>query len=404
MSALQEVYNDVEQSLLTGQNENKIFTALTRIVSNAYMQVMSSDEGYCFKFSIPNSTVNRFYKDLNLDQQKINKAFMRDWGPRLTSMHQDSYYQILLLIVYYGIRHRKRYLTENALMVILMKVWNGRKHTFIKYCNKTIMNYVVNNMTSRRHEVSKHDNPVNLLKDYFVPTLLKKYESEIDRDIQKIKRLFEQCYSRVYQIFAQNPRFNPATSRNEAQGGLLPMYLKAKKEGLYMQTSAVYGSDSKPGFDEYTTQNNRERIVQRVTDAITMNPNPQYPNTIIQNINRMTKVSNRIIVQLLNSLHNHQYHDTISDILSLMLSKTNVVDEDDICNPNFEQNIKRNILKSKNNPDVRKIHQLLNSLLDDFLPKIANATFDQYSSVHQMQIRHVLTYALQYNLVKTLCR
>lgn len=403
MSAIKEVYKDLEQSLSTTKQENYVFTTLSKIVSSAYTQMLSSDEGYCFKFSLPATTVNNLYKDLNLDQKKVSDAFMKDWGPRLTSMHQDSYYQILLLIIYYSIMHNKKYLADNAFMVILMKIWNGRKRKFFKYCNKRIMNYVTNNMTNNRHVVTKYSNPVSLLHDYFVPTNLEKYSPEIKRDIGKLKRLFEQSHSRIYQIFYQNPRYNIAAGRNEAQGGLLPLYIKARKEGLYMQSTSITGSEESE-FGDYSTSSNREQITQKVVDKITMNPNPQYPNTVIQNINKATKVSNRIIVNILKELHKHQNYDHLSDIISLILSRTNIVDEADICNANFKVNLKKNIFRSKNNNEIKKIQQLINSLLEDILPKVAGSKLDQYSNVHQMQIRNVVIYGLEYNLVKTICR
>ncbi|MFW6219379.1 MAG: hypothetical protein ACOC33_00795 [bacterium] len=403
MSQLNVVYKDVEQSLSTHRSDNKIFIELTKMISNSYTQMLASDEGYCFKFSLPISGVNRFYSDLKLDQQKISDAFIKDWGPRLTVMHKDPYYQILLLFIYYAIQNNKKYMAENALMVLLMKIWNGRKHVFFKYCDKKVMHYVINNMTNNRHEVTKYANPVSLLKDYFVPTLLKKYSPEIKNDIQKLKRLFEQCHSRIYQLFVQNKRYNPATNRNEAQGGLLPLYMKAKKEGLHMQSTTIYGDDES-GFDEYSSANNRDKITNQVVDNITMNSNPQYSNAIIQNINKQTKVSNRIIVSILREMHNHKYHDTLIDIISILLSKMNIVDKSDICGSSFSNQIKNKIIKSKNNTEIRKLHMLINSMLDEILPKIANTKLSQYSNVHQMQIRNVIVYGIQHNLVKTVCR
>ena len=90
------------------------------------------------------------------------------------------------------------------------------------------MKYVISNELTNRHVLSKYENPVSLLKDYFMPTLLKKYGPEVNRDIIKLKRLFEQSWARVRQIFVFNARTNIQTGKSEAQGGLLPIYMKAK--------------------------------------------------------------------------------------------------------------------------------------------------------------------------------
>lgn len=404
MSAIHELYKKLDITLSNGTVENNIYTILAQIVSAAYRQINISDEGYCFKFNLPIQTIHKLTNDLNLTEKEISDAFVKDWGSQLTIMHKDLYYQILLLLLYYSIKKDKQFLSVNSLMIILMKVWNGRKHTFFKYCDKRVMHYVINNMTSNRHEVTKCSDPVNLLKEYFVPSILKKYGPEIDENPEKLKRLFEQCYSRIYQLFVQNPRYNPATQKNEAQGGLLPLYMKAKKEGLYMQSSNIQMGEDEPSFDVYTTSNNRDEITNTVVDNIVMNTSQHYPNTIIDQINKNTKVATKNIVKILSAIHNHQYHEVLTDIISIILSKTNVIDKSDICNPNFKSNIKKNIIASKNNTDIKKLQILLNKMLETILPQIGNISLSQYSNVHQMQIRNVIIYGLEYNLIKNICR
>ena len=48
-------------------------------------------------------------------------------------MYGDSYYHILLLIFYYGLRKGDPALKENTLLIILFKIWNGRKEKHIKF-------------------------------------------------------------------------------------------------------------------------------------------------------------------------------------------------------------------------------------------------------------------------------
>ena len=405
MSAIKEVYNDLESNISTVQKENAIYTIFTKIISNAYTQLMQTDEGYCFKFTLPITAINKLYQDIGIDPIRVLNAYKKDWGSVLTSMHKDSYYQILLLILYYAIQNNKQPLAENALTIILMKIWNGRKHRMLKYCDKRVMNYVVNNMMTNRHVINKYDNPLSLIKDYFVPTLLKKYAPEIKQDIGKLKRIFEQCYARIFQLWTQNARMNLQTNKKEAQNGILPLYIKAKQEGLYMQSTSIRsGEDQESSFDQYSSISNRDEIVTKTVDNITMNPNPQYPAPIIQNINRNTSVSNKIIEKILSSMHNHQNHDLLTEILSIILTRTNIVDKTDICDVKFKADIKRYVIGSKNNADIKKLQSLLNSLLEKILPKIANIQLSSYSNVHQMQIRNVIIYGLEYNLIKTICR
>lgn len=93
------------------------------------------------------------------------------------------------------------------------------------------MNYVIDVMISRHHLIAKHKNPFLLLKDYFVPALLKKYGPEILRDSLKLERLFSQASQRLHQIFECRFRIGMNTGKREPLGGLVALYNKAKSEG-----------------------------------------------------------------------------------------------------------------------------------------------------------------------------
>ncbi len=69
------------------------------------------------------------------------------------------------------------------------------------------------------------------------------------------------------------------TGKSVAQGGLLPLYIKAKKDGLYLTKPQ---SQSEETFDSQITVNNREEIIQDVCNNIVMNSFPHYPSEFIQ--------------------------------------------------------------------------------------------------------------------------
>ena len=95
-----------------------------------------------------------------------------------------------------------------------------RRQDFLPYCDPNIMKYVIQNMLSNKFHASKHDSPLQLLANYFVPTLLKKYGPEIKNNSSKLRNIFMQSYSRIYQLFSQQPRIDPATGEKKATGGL----------------------------------------------------------------------------------------------------------------------------------------------------------------------------------------
>lgn len=407
MSALETYYQDkVFPQLQDKQKETLIFTELAKMVSQAYTANMNSDESYCFKFNIPLSGVNNFYKILSLNPVEVGLNYKSDWGNTLTAMHKDPYYQILLLIIYHAIKQKKEPLAANALMVLLLKIWNGRKSHFFKYCDKRVMKYVVSNMLTNRHGMSKFETPFTLLKDHFTPTILSKYGPEIDNDISKLKRLFEQCYARVFQIFAFNPRTNIQTGKPEAQGGLLPLYMKARAEGHYITKPTISsGEDNEaPGFEEYATTHNRDDIIHKTVDFIVMNKQVSYPASLISDINKKTNVSNKIIEKILESIHNHDYYDLLQNMIILILSRCKISSVGDICKGGFSNNIQKNIISSKNNDEINKLQKLIDIILGKIFTESLNLRFDNYSVVHKIKIRNVIIYALEYNLFRVNCR
>ena len=406
MSSLEKYYKDkVFPQLQDKQKEMLVYTELSKMVTNAYTSNMASDESFCFKFNIPLAGVNNLYKILNLNPIEVGLIYKADWGNILTAMHKDPYYQILLLLVYHGVIQKKDAFARNALMVLMLKIWNGRKSHFFKFCDKRVMKYVIAAMLTNRHHTSKFENPVTLLKDHFVPTILEKYAPEVRNDISKLKRLFEQTFARVVQIFAQNKRTNLQTGKPEAQGGLLPLYMKARSEGLYLSTpNASAGEEGgAPGFEEFETTHNRDEIVSKTTDFIIMNK-ISYPTSLISEINQKTNVSSKIIDQILTSLHDHSNFEVIQNLIVLILSRCNISSIGDICKSEFSANIQKNVISSKNNEETNKIQRLVDILLEKVFREKLQIRFDNYSVVHKIKIRNVIIFALEYNLFRVNCR
>ena len=157
--------------------------------------------------------------------------------------------------------------------------------------------------------------------------------------------------------------------------------------------------DEEPGFAEMTSTSNREEIASNVCDFITLNPNPTYPKSVVSSINKDTRVSAVVVEKILQSLHSHNQYNILYDIILLILSRSSVAEREDICRPSFFAAVKKGVISSKNNPDVRKIQSLINQLL-----KNIKIPYEKYSNVQQIQIRNVVIYGLLYNLRRSACQ
>lgn len=321
--------------------------------------------------------------------------------------YADPFYHVLLLLVFHGLKTKQDVFVNHAMLLILSKLWNGRKSDFIKYCDERVMRYVTTNMISAKHLIHTHTTPLNLLSNYFVPTIIKKYGPEILKDPLRLKNLFMQSYARIYQIFSQNVRINPKTGTKEASGGLAPMYYQAYRAGLTVSNPTIKtGEDGEqPGYDEYATTHIRDEIAETTTDFIVLNSNPNYPDSFISTVNKTTKVSSKVLVEIFKSLHNHKYHDLIYDLFVLMLGKLDIKEKSDICKSGFMLDIKKKIISSKNNPEAMKIQKLLDTLLIDIFKNLKPnpLKFEVYSNVQKIQIRTSIVHSLIYHLRRNIC-
>lgn len=258
-------------------------------------------------------------------------------------------------------------------------------------------------MLSNKFHAAKYDSPLQLIANHFVPSILRKYSDGIKTDLSKLKILFMQSYSRIYQIFSQQPKIDATSGAKKATGGLSALYYKAHAEGATVRDVKVKADEEgETTFDQFGSAHNVDEIVNSVTDFIVLNKQDSYPEGFISQLNRLTHVSNKVIAHLAVDIHAPQFHDLIQDVLILMLSRLNVREKTDICSTQFILDIKKKIISSKNNADSRKIV----SLIDTFLNKLfkqRNLSFNRYSVVQRIQIRTVLIHILVFNLKKVVC-
>ena len=406
MSAILDLCEKIKKDLIVDRNtEHKIARELLIIKSTAQQHAMQSAElSYCFKFNLPYTKISKILNPLNISNQQVYSAFQRDWGVNVmkNKMHKDIYYQNLLLLVYYGLVTKKTMVAENAFFAILIKIWNGRKEKYIKFCEPKIMKYIVGTM-NKKFLAANYDGPLYLIHEYFVPTLLKKYSANILRDPggrEGLKRLFEQSWGRIDQLFCQNRQINIQTNTKHCQGGFLPLYMKAKEEGSWVN-SDVGDQEEQSSF---MSVNEREQISQDVADYITSNTNVKYSETFINSLHRESNVNKKIITLLLDGIRDYSFHEYLVELLLLILSRLNIQQKEDVCKSDIFVRFKRNIVSSKNNVDVRKINKITNKLINDIFKKNQmDINITDYSLPQQGKIRRIFLSIILSEMRKVIC-
>ena len=391
---------------------DKLRVKLLMIQSDASIQAMSaSDSSFCFTFKIKSKIVPDTLKILGISQKEINDAFAEMWGPGAMKnhMHSDIYYQLFLFCLYIGIESKQQKIIKNALFIILMKLWNGRKSKFIPHCDPKIMQYVAQYMTSKKHLINRYTMPYEVIINYFIPTLLKKYIPYINKDKAfGLQRLFEQAHTRFRQMFvSSNFRISLKTGKKRSIGGILPMYKIAKTKGYSIDSKKNYQNDDKSlSFTDFISGNNLDDIITNTVNNITSNSNYKYSKLFIMNLNKELKVSVKIIDQVLHSLHNPnlKLYNDLHEILTLILHKLEIQTKEDICKAGFAELVNTKILKSKNNPTSDKIKTKIIDLLHVIFKEInPNIILTDYSNLELVRLRKIIIRGLIFQLRKETC-
>ena len=404
---INDLLNRLEQLFKTQPElEREIQVLLITLIAQQNKAGAETKDGYCFKFPLPLTQVNGLFKKIKTSPITVEKIFREWWDyPKNTRMYSDSYYQILLLLMLYGIKNDKSVYVDNAFFLILVKLWNGRRQEFLPFCNKPVMEYVIQNMLTGKFLATKFPTPYHLLVRHFLPTLKSKYVPEIKKDNFKLKAIFSQAYSRIYQVFSQQGKVDPATGKTISAGGLATLYYKANNQGLSTRSITVKPKDEEngPTFDQYGSSNINAEIVQTVTDYITLNKQESYPEGFIKQLNRLTHVSSKVINQMSITIHNPVFYEHITELISMILSKLYVKDKDDVCSVQFILDIKKKIIASKNNRDAERILELVDIMLKGLFKKMG-LSYTGYSPVQRSQIRVCLIHIIVFNIKKIVCR
>lgn len=410
LSKINQLMKKFEEEISNDPNKKrKISSFLSNIVSSISTRAMNFDESYCMRFSLPVNFSNKFFEHIDsFTQQDLYDAFLNDWGhgAMRNKMHSDPYYQICLLLICYAITNNEKNIKNNALSIMLFKLWNGRKTRFLKWCDPDIMKYVVSYMASNRYLVTKYNDPLDLVINYFVPTLLKAYEDKIKRDPRYLKNLFEGGYVRIRQLFVQDNFTNIKTGQRESRGGLMLLYKKAHDEGLSMKNPNIRKDEENvPGFGDYLTGSQAEEVANKVSDYITFNTNPNYSDQFVRNLklNEKIPIHKKVVKTILTQMHNHNYYDQLHEIITIMLNQLKVTSQEEICGKEFYDKFKKS-LSSKNNQNTRNRNELAMKILTDILGDELNIDLKNFDTVNQVQMRKVLFYGIAHNLREVICK
>jgi hypothetical protein len=261
------------------------------------------------------------------------------------------------------------------------------------------MQYVIQNMMSKKFLPTKHETPFELVTQHFTPTIYAKYKSYIQKDPKETKRLFEACFNRIRQIFRSDRVADLKNGEIKYRSGLQPLYFDAKERNLKVSTTV---SNSETGIETSLTSHSIEEDIDSITNYIVMNHNPIYEEKFVEFLKSQSSAQKNSITQILTSLHSITYTDHLREILESIFRRVQL---NNICSPSFMEEIQSKVVSSKHTPDVTRIKDICDRLLGDIMKNKFTNQYDymQYSSTNRAQLRRIVIYGLGYNIQKYKC-
>jgi hypothetical protein len=263
------------------------------------------------------------------------------------------------------------------------------------------MAYVVSNMMNKKYLPNKYSSPLEMIIQYFVPTIYTKYKPNIIANSDETKRLFEQCFNRLRQIFRSSKVADLDSGGIKYTSGLQPLYFDAKQKGLKIS------STSGPNMAEEEEANGGfEDQVDNITNYIVMNSKPNYPVQFITFLKEQSKSQEKNIVIILEALHKMEYVDYTKELLELMFRRISGMSQQNVCSQSFFTEIQKRVISSKHNHEVNQIKAISDKLLQNILETKFQKKYNYmgYSDTNRSQLRRIVIYMLSYNIQKFNCQ
>lgn len=261
------------------------------------------------------------------------------------------------------------------------------------------MQYIIQNMMSKKFVCTKYETPFEMVTQYFTPTIITKYKSYVLKDSKEIKRVFDACFNRIRQIFRSDPVVDLNTGGTKYRSGIQPLYFEAKSKNLKISTTV---SNSETGVETSLTSHSADEDIDSITNFIVMNHSPKYEDKFVDYIKTQSSAQKSSIIQILNSIHSIHYVEYIREILESIFRRVTI---NNICAPSFLDDIQTKIVASKHTPDVTRIKDICDKLLIEIMQTKFNPPYDymKYSSTNRAQLRRIVIYGIAHNMQKYKC-
>ena len=384
------------QTLLEKFHHDPRLLATLRAALSQYAQKVAQDSirhnTFCDNFPSFGKAPDFLLKLYGMSQKEMAHEMQKIGFVEIHRMYKHPYYQVFCLAYLVGLEFDDDNVRRMALLMIDIRIWNGRKHLFFpKFCDEDTARYAMNYVIKGNHTLKKiGGNAFKYLDEYSIPAVDDKYSKTIpdnlDSFTEGLRKLIETNHSRFYQLFMS----------------IQKAYYKTHGEGKKEIISGLYANQYGDG-DMVETRETFSGTVERLVDKI--QKNALLKTNILNHYDAKAKLKKKFMlsdasIRGLNTwLDNDDNQEELRYFFELVLTNFRPKDESDICKFNVEV-LSNKITGAKKDPDLLKAKEVIEHA-------IMALTGDKYNKLTKTSLyraKLIVSYSLVMYMKLLLCK
>jgi len=354
------------------------------------MQHTLNHETFCDLFQIPNKLPSVLLKLYGLTEREM-QAELYKVGFELNRMYLDPYYQTLVLAYLIGLNFDDKNIRRAALLLIDIRLWNGRRIKFIpSFCDPDIARYVMNYELKGNHKVKQAGNVFEHIDRHAVPAIDEKYATTIANNLnhktEGLRKLIETNFVRFNQSFR---------SMKDA-------YYRIHQSGKKEIISGTYKNQYGEG-DLVETKETFSGTIERLTDKILKNSilkkralmKPEAKNLIKERF----RLGDASIQKVSDWFDDDENHDEIKYFYELVFANLKPKNEGDICKFDIPV-LAKMVSSSKKDANFVKAKEILTHTL----MSIMGNDYKNLGEQNALRLRYMIAYSFMIFAKIMLCK
>ena len=306
-------------------NDSELYGQLTSllkmVVSKLYTDSLSHNN-FCANIATPNGLTPKLIQMFGVSDRQIQDAMRSIGFYQAHAMYNDLYYQTLIIVYYIGLRKNDDVLRLYALVLINIKIFNGRKYKYMPNgCQGNVADHLIANRLLKSHLFVRYQNPFNLISQYTAPSMDSAYSKQILAFPSDPKRgllvLLAQSWGRLNQIF----------------NGTAQHYYDAIAKNEVNQSADLGGVNGVQNVESLSGTRIHDMVSKTIKNMLNHNTELNQ-NDLSYLKSPPYSVSNVFLQKVTEYLDNHDNEDDVKNIVEMYYTILSIDDEHKMHNLN----------------------------------------------------------------------